>query len=229
VDRARLVVAAAVALAVLRAAGGLGFVPGMLVAAPVAAAALALRPEGRAHAYALAVALGALPLVWAFQFLGGALPQWGDRYALPTGTVLVALGAAALPSLDRVVRAGVVAMALLVTVTGVAWLHERSHGIDRWFAAVAERPEDVVIARNGFFVREGGAASAERRWLTAVTGADLRFAVRVVAEAGLETFAVLDEDPAAPSRLGGAELQRTDLAPLLGTDLYLHSYRLAAP
>jgi hypothetical protein len=201
----------------------------MLVAAPVAAAALGLRPDGRAHVYALAVALGALPLVWAFQYLGGALPQWGDRYALATCTVLVALGAAALPSLDRAVRAGVVAVALLVTVTGVAWVHERTHGIDRWFADATARSEDVLIARNGFFVREGGAASAERRWLTAVTAADLRFAAHVVAEAGLETFAVVDEDPHAPGRLGGAALQRTDATRLLGADLYLHSYRLDAP
>jgi hypothetical protein len=225
-DRARLAVAAAVVLAVLRMAGGLGFVPGLLVAAPVAAAALAVRPQRGAHTYLLVVALGALPLVWAFQYLGGALPQWGDRYALPTCTVLVALGAAALPPLDRVVRAGVVALAVLVTASGVAWMHERSHGVDRWFEEATARPEDVLIARNGFFVREGGAASADHRWLTAVSDADLRYAVGVVAEAGLHTFAVVDEDPAAPARLAGAALQGTDATDLLGARLYLHSYRL---
>jgi hypothetical protein len=226
IEQGRIALAGAAAVCLLRLAGGLGFVPGMLVAAPVAAVALVAVPIGRAGRFGLAVAVGALPLVWATQFLGGALPQWGSRYVLPSCTILVALGAAALPSLDRVVRVGVVALAALVTASGVAWTAQRTHDVDRWFEVAAQRPEDVLIARNGFLVREGGAAYAQRRWLTAVSDEDLRVAVEVVEDAGLRTFGVLDDDPHAPRGVGGAALEGTDRVPFLGTALYLHSYRL---
>ncbi len=138
----------------------------------------------------------------------------------------MAAGVTVLPALDRAVRVGIVALAVLVTASGVAWLSERSHAVDRWFEAAAERPEDVLIARNGFFVREGGTAGTARRWLTAVGDEDLRLAVGVVADAGLRTFAIVDEAPEAPPTLGGARLVGTDVTHFLDATLYLHSYDL---
>ena len=98
----------------------------------------------------------ALPLVWGFQFLGGANPQWAGRYALSSCIILVALGVAALQLVGSTIRWGVLALSLLVTMTGVLWLRERSHSFDDLFVTLVDRPEDVVIARNGFFIREGG-------------------------------------------------------------------------
>src|SRR5690606_18794407 len=112
--------------------------------------------------YALVVAVAALPLVWAFQYLGGAGPQWGGRYTLASSALLVALGAVAVGSLARWLAVGAVALAGLVTLSGVAWLGERSHDVDRWFEAATARPEDVLVVRNGFLVREGGAAAYDR-------------------------------------------------------------------
>jgi hypothetical protein len=225
-DVARACLLALAAWHVVMVVHGLGFVPGMLVAAPLAVVGLATRPPSGTGAYVLAVALGALPLVWAFQYLGGADPQWAGRYALASCLLLVILGAVALPSLDRTIRIGLVAVSLLVTTAGVAWLVQRSHSTDRWFVAAAARPEEVLIARNGFFVREGGVGSAERRWLTAPTSADLDVAVGVVRRAGLHTFATVDGTPVAPRTLDGAQLQGTDRRDFLGTPLYLHSYAL---
>jgi hypothetical protein len=224
VGRGLLVAAAALHLVLILQ--GLGFVPGMLIAAPLAVVALATRPTTRAGSYALAVAVGSLPLVWAFQYLGGAFPQWAGRYALPSCLLLVTLGVVALPSLERSVQIGIVVLAALVTASGVGWLSERSHAVDRWFEQAAARPEEVLIVRNGFFVREGGAASTERRWLTAVSKADLDVAVGVVDGAGLHTFGTVDEAADAPARLDGARLVGTDATRLLGGTLYIHRYEL---
>lgn len=222
-------VAAAVALQLVEVLRGLGFVPGLFVAAPLAAVALALRPTARSGSYVLAVALGALPLVWAFQYLGGAMPQWAGRYALSSCLLLVTLGAVALARVERPLRLGLLALSALVTASGVAWLSERSHDVDRWFEEAAVRPEDVLISRNGFFVREGGAAYDDRLWLTAVTDRDLSFAVSVVEDAGLDTFGVVDGRSSAPRSLhgGAARLVGTEALPLLGSTLYVHTYELS--
>lgn len=227
-ERALRLAVVVVVLEVVLAVAGLGFVPGLFAAAPVAAAGLAVRRDGDAAWYVTAVALGALPLVWAFQFLGGALPQWAGRYALSSCALLVVLGVVALAGAQRPVRLAVVAAGAVVTLAGVAWTVQRGHEVDRWFREVADRPEDVLISRNAFFVREGGAASDDRRWLTAVSASDLEVAVHVVEEEGLRTFALVDDDATAPRELLGASLSGTTVTDFLGNPLYLHSYELAA-
>src|SRR3546814_586575 len=149
--------------------GGLAFVPGMLAAAPIILALVAFPPGRSGARYACLSLLGALPMVWAFQFLGGAAPQWAGRYTLPTCIGLVALAVAGLERADPGLRRGLVALTALVPMTGVLWLSERSHSFDELFQVLVERPEDVVVARNGFLIREGGGNYTQRRWLTAVT------------------------------------------------------------
>jgi len=227
VGRGALVVAAGLHLAVI--AGGLDFVPGMLVAAPLAVVGLvawssAMTPVAR---YAYGVAVLSLPLVWWFQFLGGARPQWGGRYTLTSCTLLVVLGVVhVVRTGDRRLRLGLLGLSGLVTLTGAAWLFERSHEVDRYFAELVERPEDVIVVRNGFFVREGGSAYAERLWLTAVSDDDVRVAVDIVEESGFDSFATLDNSPGALERLHGAELQGSTRSSVAGTWFYVHSYLL---
>lgn len=223
---ARVLLLAAAALHLVSALSGLGFVPGLFAAAPIALAAVVLLPTHLGSRYALAVAVVAFPIVVAFQYLGGAGPQWAGRYALSSCTILVALGVAGVQRLSRDVRLGLIGLSVLVTLTGLLWLGERSHSFDDLFDRLVDRPEDVVVARNGFFIREGGDAYRERRWLTAVTDADLAQAVALVGEADLRTFAVLDEEPEAPSRLHGARLVETVPTSVVGVPLFLHSYRL---
>jgi hypothetical protein len=214
------------ALHLARLADGLGFVPGMLAAAPLAAFALVPRRLSRVEAFVVVVASVSLPAVWAFQLIGGALPQWGGRYVLTSG---VLLSTVAVPWLRRVggwLHPAAVALSLLVTVTGIAWLGERSHEIEAYFDDLVERPEDVIVVRNGFFVREGGPAYSERLWLTAPKTGDPERAAEVVAAAGRRSFAVLDESSDAPRELGPAVLEGTDRTDVLGVNLYLHRYSI---
>ena len=89
-------IAGAALIYVMRFAGDLGFVPGVLTASPLAVAGLVAAWPCTLLRRVLAVALGALPLVWFFQYSGGGLPQWGGRYVLLTGTLLVVAGAVVL-------------------------------------------------------------------------------------------------------------------------------------
>ena len=125
-------------------------------------------PTARRSSLALAVAVGALPLVWAFQYLGGADPQWAGRYVLELCIILVALGVAALQHAGSAIRWGVLALSRARDRDGLLWLRRASHSVADLFADLVDRPEDVVIARNGFLIREGGPAYSQRLWLTAV-------------------------------------------------------------
>src|SRR3546814_9281872 len=95
--------------------GGLAFVPGMLAAAPIILALVAFPPERSGARYACVSLLAALPLVWAFQFLGGAAPQWAGRYTLPTCIGLLALPVAGLGRADLSLPRGLVALTALVS------------------------------------------------------------------------------------------------------------------
>ena len=226
VRRARVAFAGAVALHLVTLMSGLGFVPGLFSAAPIAVGGLALLPTSRSGRYVLALALASMPLVWAFQYLGGAGPQWAGRYVLTSCTMLVTLGVVHLQRSGRWLRAGLVALTAFVALTGLLWTRERTHDFERLFDDLVERPEDVIVARNGFFIREGGDAYSERLWLTAVSDEDLEQAVRVVRAKGLETLAVLDQSPTAPADIRGAELVATSQTSVVGVRLYLHSYEV---
>lgn len=213
---ARVAFGGAVALYGVRAAGGLGFVPGMLAATPIAAVGLAA-PGGvgwrvltgagggadleggerrlERRSLVLGVAVLAVPVVWAFQYPGGASPQWGGRYVLPSGLLLSVLGAVALSRLARWARTALVALAVGVTLFGLAWLSVRSHQVARAAAALEQRSEPVIVARWAHLAREGGAFSGtvhDRPWLTAVSDDDLTRAGEIVRLAGLSRFAYVD-------------------------------------
>ncbi|MBV9663154.1 MAG: hypothetical protein JOZ37_04230 [Actinobacteria bacterium] len=194
---------AALLLYILRFAQGPGFVPGLVATTPIAAVAPA---RGWADARArvvLGFAVVALPLVWAYQFTGGAVPQWAGRYILPSGFLLLAVGAWGLPALARWARVGFIGLAVAVTAFGLAWLSIRTHDVARASAALVRAPEPVLVSRVAHLAREGGAFYDDRHWLTAVTQTDLDHAVDVVQQAGFQRFGVvsLDAKP-GPDQLG---------------------------
>ena len=76
-------------LYVLRFGKGLGFVPGLFAATPVAAVALGAGWQSPRRRAITAVAPSVLPFMWMFQFVGGAAPQWGGRYELTTTMLLL--------------------------------------------------------------------------------------------------------------------------------------------
>jgi len=193
----------ALLLYVLRFGQGPGFVPGLIAATPVAAVGLARGWGDVRTRLVLAFGLLPLPLVWAYQFTGGAVPQWAGRYILPSATLLLVVGACCLPALAAWARVGAMALAVAVTAFGLVWLSVRSHDVARASAALVRAPEPVLISRVAHLAREGGAFYDDRKWLTAVTQADLDQAVEVVEEAGFHRFGVvsLDARP-GPARLG---------------------------
>jgi hypothetical protein len=208
-DRAaRMAAVGAGALYLIRATRGLAFVPGLVATTPVAVVGLTLgwrrRGPGDGRSvdgtrFLLAIALLALPLVWAFQFTGGAGPQWGGRYILPSGLLLLVVGVKCLPLIAGWARTTIIVMAAAVTCFGLAWLSVRSHGVANAAEALSRRPEPVLVSRNAHLVREGGWYAGDKRWLTAQGNADLAEAIRVVTEAGVPSFGLVayvdDPDP----------------------------------
>jgi hypothetical protein len=96
------------------------------------------------------------------------------------------------------VARGLVAASVAVTVFGVSWLGVRSHGVDRFFDDVVEGSEPVLISRNAFLIREGGAVSVDRRWLSVADQRDFTDAIDVARDVGEERFSVLEWGRAAP-------------------------------
>lgn len=231
-DRAGGVAAAVASTALigLPALDGLGWVPGGWVAFPAAGLGLLALTHAGALRWTVVACLVAYPVTWASQYLEAALPQWGGRYALTITLVLGTCGLCAVATMGRDALLVAVVPCVMVTAVGIAWMSYRTHEIDRLFDQLVERPEDVVFAKYGVFVREGMAAYDERLWLAAGHGtdaaADLAEATELVEDAGLHTIGVLDESAGAPAAIGRFDLMGEIRYDVAGVILYLHSYSL---
>jgi hypothetical protein len=200
--------AVAVGLLLYRVVQGLGFVPGLVATTPLAALGVAFLPRTLRGREVYAIALGALPVVWYFQYSGGAVPQWAGRYILPSGLLLLVLGVV---NFDRVPRAAVnafVAASVAVTVFGLAWMVDRTHEIGEAAREVAAFPEPALVAETNFFLRELGAEyhGSQTRWLSTVGRADTPAAVDIVRAQGLDQFAFLTTAAGAPPEFEGFEV-----------------------
>ncbi|MCD9622582.1 hypothetical protein [Rhabdothermincola salaria] len=219
--------AVAVGLFAMRLGQGLGFVPGMLAATPLAALGIARMPGNRNARLLGAIALVALPLVWLFQFTGGAAPQWGGRYILSSGAVLAVLGVIALSSLPPWGRRFFVVASVAVTVFGLAWLAERTHEVGRAARDVAAFPEDAVISTQAFWLRELGAVyeGEDTEWLS-VRGADeLPEAIDVIDAEAVDSFALLGTSTTdGPPVVEGFEVVRERSYTWLGVAFTVVSY-----
>jgi len=215
----------------LRMLDGLGFLPGLLIASPLAIVGLVVanrRPEYRRP---VAVALLALPIVWVFQYGGGAQPQWGGRYALCTGLLLAVVAAVALERMPWRRTVTVVALAAAVTGLGVAWLSQRTQVFAHVETVVSAERNPVVSVGIPHLFREGGAFyTPTRRWLTAENPGDLPGAAEVLARLHAPTFTLASLlHSQAPAALGPyARQPGTRLVPLFdGQHLYLTRYATA--
>lgn len=222
--------AGSAALYAVRLSRGLGFVPGMLPASPVASAAALDGRQGETRVLLLTVAVVALPIVWAFQFLGGAYAQWGGRYVLLSGLLLTAVGATTAESLPRPAVLGMLALAAFVTGFGLVWMSSRTHDVARAEAKLSRRTEQVVISRIGHLAREGGAfyRFGGREWLTAVPTKSELAAVDVVRRSGARTMAVIDDGKGPAGVFAGTRRTGTDHVEFLGLHLRVTSYAVAA-
>lgn len=188
------------AIYILRFREGFGFVPGLVAASPIAGVAIALGWRHVQSRLVVALALLALPAVWAFQFLGGAAPQWGGRYVLVSSTLLTVAGVVGAGRLPPRARTAAFALAGVVTAFGLTWLSVRSHEVARAESALVHRPEPVLVSRLAHLAREGGGFYGDRRWLTAVGESDMNFAADVLTRAGITSFGMVEPEGDPPGQ-----------------------------
>jgi len=208
---------------------GVGFVPGLLAASPLAAVGIVLAWRARPLRFPVAVAVAALPIAWLSQFSGGADPQWGGRYVLMSGTLLAVAGYVVLRDHRRAL-VSVLVVAGLVTAGGVAWLSVRSHTVADGMETILARHDEMLISRQTHMLREAGAFyDVDRKWLTATDGTELRDAVAIAREFGVREFALIGgADQPAPASIGGYERGGRQLVPFIRPDVKLGvvTYRL---
>jgi hypothetical protein len=216
-----LAFAGAALLYVVRFDDGLGFVPGMLIASPLAVAGVAAglhrRWSTRPACLVATIAIAALPLVWLYQYRGGANPQWGGRYILCSGVLLAVLGVVTLVAVGARALVPALVAGLVVTGCGLAWLSVRSHSVAD-SARVLERAHGPVLTIGlPHLLREWGAFyRPDRPLLTAERDSELPVALHVLEGVGATHLTVIARVPAeAPPRLG--PFVRTASAPLAWT------------
>jgi len=229
--RDRNLVVGAAALVVLiylfRLSSGLGFLPGLVATTPVAVAGVVLGWRDVRSRLVVALAVAPLPLVFLFQFPGGAAPQWAGRYILTSGVVLAAVGMARIDRVERWVRTLLVTLSVAVAVFGVGWLSVRSHQVAEAADRLESRPEAVLISPNGFVPREFGGSYGRKDWLSSGNAADLQFAVDVVGRSGRDSFALVDLNTTGePPQFVGWRVVSSEIVTFLGgADFRVTSYQ----
>ena len=180
----------------------LGFVPGLFAATPLAVFGVVV--AGRAAPALVRVLAGAsllaLPAVWALQWTGNLGPQWGGRYSLTSGVLLVVCGLVLVrESRSLVASAGVLVASLLIGVTGLVWHVERTQTFAAVVEQVLELPcEDVLISTSTYLLREGGSFVELRTGVRddgcrMLNGGDgrLQLALEVARESGADSVTLL--------------------------------------
>ena len=218
---------ALVALYLLRFVEGPGFVPGLVATTPFAAAGLALGWRSRAARLPIAIALLALPVVWALQYTGGAAPQWGGRYLLASGLVLGAIGVAAMEGAQRTARLTFLSLAVVTSAFGLVWLSQRSHAVAQVGQALVALEEPVVVSGIEHLPRELGSRYLDKLFLTAPGPDERGLAGEVVRQAGYDSFAYvqLAEDAAVEAPEGYFLLGQQRLALFDDVDLRVSRFR----
>ncbi len=212
-------------LYLLRLADGWSFVPGALAAAPVVILALAARRTATTRVL-LITAVGAVPVVWALQWQGNHVAQWGGRYLLLT-TVLLAVLAASTLDAERWRQWPVrllVSLTALASVAGLAWHVERTNIVGGAGEDLAALPPDAVVVSTQIHLgRELGSWYGEHRWLSADTST-VDEALEVARAVDPAQIAVIDrtqdgEEPIPAPEVEGYELIEERTVPYLGSTL----------
>ncbi len=183
------------------AVDGLRFIPGLAATTPVAVFGVVRGWTRGPRRLVVSIAVGALPLVWLTQYTGGATPQWGGRYLLLSGFLLLVAGIVscdtprARSTLRLVIAAGVV-----VSCVGVVWTVKRTHAFADLNATLADRPEQALVFEDAFLPREAGPRVLEERWLAASTPEARAEAVVVLRAAGIDEVGMVEYANGRPRR-----------------------------
>jgi hypothetical protein len=168
------------------------YLPGLLVASPLAAAGIGLAWSSSRLRTVAAMALLPLPLIWATQFLDTQRFQWGNRFALTSGALLAVVAVVVLVHRPRPALVGVLALSLVVTTCSILFLADQTRSIANGIPRLAAPRDALVVSTEVHLWREGGAFyDPGERWLAAGTGAELRAAARVADRHGLARMLVV--------------------------------------
>jgi hypothetical protein len=221
----RILTGFVVGLYVLRLLDGWANVPGALAAVPVVILAATVRRTPPVRVL-LGTALGAVPLVWAVQWKGDHIVQWGGRYLLLTSLLLLILAAVALegPVRRTLPARALVGITLVVGLAGLGWHAHRTDVIGGTGAALDGLPADTgVVSAAPQLGRELGSWYRDRRWLSADAGS-LDDALGVAGAADPPSITVIQppaEDGAEVETpiVDGYHITTTTSVPSLGDDL----------
>jgi hypothetical protein len=174
---------------------GLRFVPGLIATTPLAALGIVRGGQPGPRRIVTTTALAALPVVWLTQFAGGASAQWGGRYTLPSGVMLLVVAVVAYDEgrARRTMRT-IAACGLAITMIGVTWTVVRTHGLADAGRQLADRPEEALVFHDPFLAREPGPLALDEQWLVASTPEMLAEASDVLLAAGIERVGYVEYD-----------------------------------
>jgi hypothetical protein len=191
-------------LYLLRFTNGLGFVPGLLTASPLAAVGVVLLWRRRDLRLIGVLACAPVPIIWLTQFADTMRPQWGSRYLFTSGLLLAVAAVVVLRDARPALVAALVA-GLVVTGLGFAFVVQRSNSIADGTHEILAAGAPAVVSLDPHFFREAGADfDPDAHWLTADSTAELWRAGAILADAGDRAFTlVAPGDLAVPTRIGG--------------------------
>jgi hypothetical protein len=174
------------------------------------------------------MALASLPVVWVFQYSGGAVPQWGGRYVLTSGLVLAAVGVGASRLIDRWMQFLLVGLSAAVAVFGLVWMSYRTHEIGRAAATVGAIDVPVVSIQD-FWLRELGSRYDQgSRWLSLTGAGQIPDGMAILDQAGEDTFVLLwipDGSDATPPEIPGWTAGEDRTETWLDVDFHLTRYQ----
>lgn len=207
---------------------GLQFVPGLFVASPLAAfglVAMWASPERRTVG---AIAVFTIPFVLLSGYLGGAEAQWGGRYMLLSGFLLLVVATLGLADLGHLGAGALIVTAAVITLFGFAWTVQRTHAVAAFGETLRDRPEPVVVSSLAFQMRETGAYYEDGRYLAVPRASDLPLLVDVLERHEVDEFAYVvfaAGEVETPPAIEGFEPTTADEAEFLpGADVRIVHY-----
>jgi hypothetical protein len=118
---------------------------------------------------------------------------------------------------------GLLAVAVLITGFGLAWLSVRSTWVARGFEKIVDRHDQAIVSGSQHLLREGGAFhEPSAHWLTAAPGEQLTQAAQIIRDAGDTEFAyVVGHGVKVPATIAGFDKGRTEQVQFLRSDVTL--------
>ncbi len=173
---------------------GLSFMPSLLIVTPLAIVGAVLGVADHQSRPLAALALGAMPLVWMVQYSAGMAAQWGGRYLLLSGWLLIVLACGLSSAALRQIVTMTAAIGFATSALGAVWTVQRTNAIAETSAELALVDADVVVFNSSLDARQTGSVAVSHRWLAADGPDELLEVFDVLASASVDQFAFIDVD-----------------------------------